>query len=322
VYLGYLTAVLGFSWGCVQTGLTPDADPVIESVQITETFVQVSNPKVDVLWVVDNTGSMAEEQAALAASFEAFVEAMDDASLGYQLGVVTTEVDAERAGELRGNPWIITSESADASQAFAEAISVGTDGAGAEAGLSAMMLALSEPLISSVNRGFRRSDAALHVIAVSDDDDDSEASSAHPVSDPVGEALAFLEDEAAATGLPAFFSAVVCDDVGGCACQGGAIYGERYIDVAAATGGVVSGICDGDLAAVVGALGALSITYPDTFPLQSAPADGDVVIDVDGERVSDGWVLTDDPAVVFDEPPAPGALIQVTYELTWLESAE
>jgi len=321
VRLCYFAAISGFSWGCVQTGLTPDADPVVESVKVTETFLQVSNPKVDVLWVVDNTGSMAAEQAALAVSFERFVEAMDEAALAYQLGVVTTEVDAVGAGELLGNPWIITPESEDASVAFADAVSVGTDGAGAEAGLAAMMLALDEPLRSTSNRGFRRDDAALHVIVVSDDDDDSDASVVHPTPEPVSAAVDFLDAEAEATGLPAFFSAVVCDEVGGCTCQGGAIYGERYMDVADATGGVVSSICEGDLGAVVAALGELSITYPDTFPLQSVPTDGDVVVDVDGARVSEGWTLTDAPAVVFDAPPAPGAIIEVSYELTWVESS-
>ena len=38
----------------------------------TDVFEQAKNNEVDILWVIDNSGSMAEEQAALADGFTAF----------------------------------------------------------------------------------------------------------------------------------------------------------------------------------------------------------------------------------------------------------
>lgn len=48
--------------------------------------------KVDVLLVVDNSGSMGEEQANLAANFGAFVDTLEDAGADYRIAVTTTDV--------------------------------------------------------------------------------------------------------------------------------------------------------------------------------------------------------------------------------------
>ena len=301
--------------GCgIDFGIDDPDDEVVAPVRVTETFEQRPDPKVDVLWVVDNTASMAEEQAALADSFDRFAEAADDAGLAYQFGVVTTDMSGADAGVLQGNPWIITPALDDPGAAFADAVSVGTDGISAEAGLAAMLEALSPALLDGANRGFRRDDAALHVVVVSDDDDDS----ADLLDDPVGDALALLQAEAAG-GHPAFLSALVCTTTAGCSCDGaGGIYGGDYIEVADATGGVVSEVCSGELGSIAATLGEMSITYLDTFELQAAPETGDVLVWVDAERVDEGehWeLLADPPAIWFYEPPAAGAVIEVSYAL-------
>ncbi len=291
----------------------PDAQ-VQEPVRVTETFEQRPDPKVDVLWVVDNTGSMAEEQAALAESFDRFAEEADAANLAYQLGVVTTDMSGDAAGVLQGNPWIITPALDDPGAAFADAVSVGTDAVGAEAGLAAMLEALSPELLEGANRGFRRADAALHVVVVSDDDDDSGAL----LSDPVGAALALLDEESS-EGAPAYFSALVCTATTGCSCGGsGGVYAADYIEVAQAAGGVISDVCEGDLGSIVATLGEMSITYLDTFELQATPETGDVLVWVDGVRAVEGedWVLlSDPPAVQFYEPPPAGAVIEISYAM-------
>lgn len=56
------------------------------------------NKDVDILFVIDNSGSMGEEQATLAANFEAFIGVLeeDDVEANYRIGVTTTD---------NGNPW-------------------------------------------------------------------------------------------------------------------------------------------------------------------------------------------------------------------------
>lgn len=285
-----------------------------EEVFVTETFEQASLPRIDVLWVVDSTASMAEEQLALGDAFPALARALGDAGLSFHLGVVTTEVDELDGGVLQGDPWIITSNTPDAAAAFADAVAVGSSGDGPEAGLGAMILALTEPNRGGANRGFRRADAALHVVVVSDDDDHSDAWLGE---DPADAALAFLASESAASGSPALLSAVIGAPGTGCRGDGGqAQPGDRYAEVALASGGVVEDICQADLSGVAARMGELSQAFPTRFTLQSAPYQGEARVSVDGARVDSGWRLeADPPTIVFDEAPAPGALIEVTYQL-------
>ena len=125
-------------------------DPVV----VVETFEQAPHEKVDLLFVIDDTGSMAEEQAALSDSFVALVEAVDGLGLAYHFGVVTTASSGDEAGVLQGDPWIVTAASDDPVGDLAQAVEVGTSGV-EEAGLAAMITALSEPVIDNENRGLQ-----------------------------------------------------------------------------------------------------------------------------------------------------------------------
>lgn len=56
------------------------------------------NKDVDILFVIDNSGSMGEEQATLAANFGAFIAVLEEEGVeaNYRIGVTTTD---------NGNPW-------------------------------------------------------------------------------------------------------------------------------------------------------------------------------------------------------------------------
>jgi hypothetical protein len=53
------------------------------------------NKKVDVLLVIDNSGSMGEEQANLAANFGPFIEKLEAAGADYRIGITTTDVGGQ-----------------------------------------------------------------------------------------------------------------------------------------------------------------------------------------------------------------------------------
>ncbi len=61
----------------------------------TDVFQQRRRNTVDVLMVIDNSCSMAEEQNKLAANFSAFISAFDDIDVDWQIGVVTTDMYSE-----------------------------------------------------------------------------------------------------------------------------------------------------------------------------------------------------------------------------------
>ncbi|MFV8756019.1 vWA domain-containing protein [Nannocystaceae bacterium ST9] len=71
----------------------------LQTGQECQAQVELSiNKDVDILFVIDNSGSMGEEQANLAANFGAFIELLEDSDVGanYRIGVTTSD---------NGNPW-------------------------------------------------------------------------------------------------------------------------------------------------------------------------------------------------------------------------
>ncbi len=164
-------------------------------------FLQETVRKVDILWLVDNSPKMKDAQESLADNFEMFINDLvgADPPINYHLAVVTTDAATER-GLLRqlidsneqeimgadGRPlrFIACNDpdldeecnvgsEADAEEIFKQTVQVGVEGTPIERGLLAVQLALSEPLHSGDNAGFLRDDAALYMIAISEEDDSS-----------------------------------------------------------------------------------------------------------------------------------------------------
>lgn len=157
--------------------------------------------KMDVLFIVDDSGSMAEEQSNLATNFPRFVEVLDayrtetGEPLDYRLGVTTTGTDittrisfppsfplppmeiSEEGPEgqlLSGcgmtRPWIERSDG-DVASTFSCLAQVGTSGSGVEMPLYALELALTERMVDGTNAGFLREDALLAVVILTDEND-------------------------------------------------------------------------------------------------------------------------------------------------------
>lgn len=132
--------------------------------------------RVEILWVVDNSGSMGDEQDLLAANFDYFINALTNVSdeeqvgisgktiteliesyffyklnpdkdIDFQIGVTTTDTndDGER-GKLVGEPKIITPDTENLIDVFKANVVVGALGAGYEKGLEAARLAVCRAL--------------------------------------------------------------------------------------------------------------------------------------------------------------------------------
>ena len=311
--LGCWLAVLCTA-GCGEFGVSDHDEAVQNPIFVEDSFVQAPLPKLDVLWVIDDTPSMAEEQIALAEALSTFTDALSQADLAWQVGVVRTDISGEDAGVLQGLPWVITPSLDDPAGALAEAAAVGLAGQPPESGVAAAWLALSEPLRNGLNSGLRRSDAALHIVIVSDSDDASD----RLLGGRPDEAFAlFLASEESRTGQPATLSAVVGDAPGGCAGQSGvAREGARYIAVADASGGTVQSICEPSFTSVISAIASNTVPWTLRFELSEEPVLTTVRVQVDGRRQDEGWELQTSPAaVLFELAPDPGAEIQVRYQV-------
>ncbi len=188
-------------------------------VEQDQSFLAPEPTPADILFVVDNSGSMREEQENLADNFELFINELAGTG-NYRIAVITTDQssvgDEERAGlatflfsdvepyraRLRfdldfctdtGIPLgcfrgddpaarIIDSSALspqDQVAFFQRNVRVGTCGSGTEQGLRAMENALSKLDGGQCNTGFVRPDANLVLIFVSDENDDDDA----PIAD-------------------------------------------------------------------------------------------------------------------------------------------
>jgi hypothetical protein len=168
----------------------------------TDVYAPIPRPrKVDILFMVDNSLSMKEEQENLARNFPAFIDELKNIKGGLpdvHIGVVTSDLGAgtlaesgchpegERAvfrggdkacGLDPGSRFIAASEGekvrnyqGDLARVFACMAQVGTNGCGYEHQLAATARALS-PQLTPENAGFLRDDAFLQIVLITDEDD-------------------------------------------------------------------------------------------------------------------------------------------------------
>ncbi|MFP2924765.1 choice-of-anchor D domain-containing protein [Pyxidicoccus sp. 3LG] len=303
-------------------------------VEKTDDFVQQDVSKVDVLFVVDNTDSMAVEQTRLVEAVPTFVETAVEKGVNLHVAVTTTGIqpapqsnpaDDCPGGALGGEAGrffpadntfnrLLSSAMPDLAAQLQRNVQVGKC-AEVEEGFEAMRRALSRPLVNNVddprtrlprdgNAGFLREEAALVVLFVSDEDDHS--------PDAV-ETYVQWAQQLKGENQPqrATFYAIAPPEEG-CGTAGGA--GTRYAEATARTGGEVVSVCAPDYRPLLRAVGDKAFSPQSVFPLSEVPEPGSIVVTVNGSPVTGGWSY-DGPtnSVEFDTVPAPGSRISVTY---------
>jgi hypothetical protein len=297
-----------------------------------DVFVQEPPEAVDILMIVDNSGSMAPYQDQLGQNFEQFISFFVGANVDYHIGVTTTDPGFEEptpttgcpnppdpaAGRILGD--VITPETDDPAATFQEIVNVGTCGSGFEMGLEAARMAVTEPLASDENAGFLREDATLSIIFVSDEED----SSPWPVNDYINE---FFEIKGQRARNIFNASALTVTNEDKCTAEQAAASspGDRYVDVAKQTNGLIGNLCAENFSDIVTELSLNVSQLHDTFYLSGEPDTSTLTVTVDETEIpcSDGaWTyqrLTLDgeekPAVVFerDQMPEVGSKITVRY---------
>lgn len=255
----------------------PDEELVIvpvrgdaSAVAIAEDIFTQGQNDIDVLWVIDNSGSMNQEQARVVAGITAFFDPFTSLGLDYHMGVITTDVvNPAMSGNLFGEPRWIQADTPNGQGEFSENLLVGVDDMGDESGLYAMELALSEPILSGYNAGFYRPSAALAVIFLSDEPEQSAQDALHYI-----DFLEGLKPEAARIGV----SAIVGDRAAGCTatCDGAANDaqpGDKYIDVVEAFGGLFGSMCTCDISTFLGDIGNAATAPSRTYTLEELPLD-------------------------------------------------
>ncbi len=316
-----------------QDGVHHDIGLAVEGITgtgRTETFVLPEQPKVDMLWVIDGSGSMSEEQAALRENSEAFIQQAVASGADVRIAVTGMSLE-ENGGALIGDPAIIRFGALDNSGMSAnEAIAAFSDnvqdvyGSDTERAFDAAIAALGLPRPGENQEPFLREDAVLSVVFVSDEDDQSPGD------------VEFYVDYFQSLKGPQHlemvqFFAIVGDARYGCSTseQGAtASAGDRYIEVAdrcnTHAGTHFLSICEEDWSDIFEPIGDVlfSFTYVHmrTYALGQTPVPGSLAVLVDGNGWDTNWWLYDSVlnAVRFTENhhPAPGSTVAIAYQVS------
>ena len=132
-------------------------------------------PNLDILFVIDDSGSMGTHQQNLSNNIGLFADAIVKTKfLDYHVGVITSsEYGPSAAGKLQGNPRYVERSTKDGLVALANNLLVGINGDSNEEFFEPMYQALTPPLVNGFNSGFLRQDSYLAIIIVTDTDDQS-----------------------------------------------------------------------------------------------------------------------------------------------------
>lgn len=297
-------------------------------------FQQRTVQKSDVLFVVDNSGSMGDDQGTLASNFDSFISSFQDSTLDWHVGVVAGDLDGNqnewgRLREYGGERWV-HSDTPDPVAAFNAMANIGADGAGScEMGLEASFNALGWLAGNGQwNAGFYREDALLSIVIVSDEADHG------GVADPFGGCDGITPDEYIPWLLynlkgpggseMIFFTGIIGDRPSGCETgQNSADVGEGYWEVIDAVEGNFHSLCSTDWGAFLYGLGLEAAGLKSSFRLRRVPLPESIVVSLDGVVV-DSTLWTYDRvqnSVEFPVDQIPPALTEVRVEYVLAEDA-
>ena len=301
--------------------------------------------KVDLLWVVDTSGSMSEEQAYLATNFNALIGALSASGQDFQTAITTTDICQDQIPDdlaqrvcpvpyggsasthLRGSfvgetgHKVLKRGDADLIQRFNDYTRLGVNGSGFEHGLKAAEMGITKSL-SGANEPLIRKDAFLAVIVVSDEEDDGiglsrvDAYSGHNF---VAEGLTtfrYTEDDLVTylkntKGQGNFSVSAITPTrlAGGTLCSAPHTQpleeGTQYIAAAQKTGGIVQSICDTNWNQSLALLGADLSSQISQVVLPSTPDPATIKVKIDGLDTSAWSYVPANNAVKFNTGSVP-----------------
>ena len=311
-----------FTFGLSACGSkNPSYSLLADQQQFTQSASDLNN-KVDILWVVDNSGSMQPAQDNLIANFRSFVTDFSSKAYDFSISVVTTDAylaanqfrnDANRAklrdrGLNGSNQWVTTGlpriipTTPNLIDTFVINARQGTSGSGDERAFSS----LKEAILNPINTPTLRDGAFLAVIIVSDEDDFSSSTrpewswvrggtADHSYSSPGLETVSSYIDffDQVTGSVPSnrrhtVSTIAILDD----ACWNtyrqtspGAIKGLRYIELADATRGIKGSICDSSFSESLRTIQNQIFELSTRFVLNRVPIPESIRVTVNGNAV-------------------------------------
>lgn len=294
-------------------------------------FQQRTVQKSDILFVVDNSGSMGDDQEELAANFDQFISSFSGSTLDWHVGVVAGDLEPGnenewgRLREYQGERWVHPG-TPDPVTAFNAMANIGANGSGeCEMGLEASFSALGWLTGNGQwNAGFYREDALLSIVIVSDEIDHAGESSPFGGCEGIGpdEYIPWLLYNLKGYGSSdmVHFTGIIGDRPNGCeTADNSADAGDGYWEVIDAVGGNFHSLCSADWGTFLYGVGLEAAGLKSSFRLRRVPAEGTIEVRWDGVAVEGGTWTYDRVrnSVEFEVAniPPPLTVVEVEYVL-------
>jgi len=261
-----------------------------------ELFTEPGVPPVDVMLLIDHSGSMeGNNKSDVKQGMPDFVNQLQAVS-DWQLIEVTKNNGC-------ANDGILTSATPNASDLLVKhAFKAG----GSIPYLTEALLELADVALSKTgpgqcNDGFLRPGALLHIIAISDEPEQSGRDYSY-----------WLNDYYNYVSSPDFVKVSTVADINN-ACGSGA--GE-YVDAATATGGSLLNICGSTWGANFGDIASSVLAGARSYNLAQSAIEGTIVVTVDGTPTT-SWTYTPtgNTVSISDPPIGDGNVVEITYNV-------
>lgn len=300
--------------------------------------------KLDVLFVIDNSGSMQTSQANLAQNFPSFINYFKNRGYDFRLAITTTDayygdqfVDVgcslcnvqqtqfRASSNATGNIRVFDNNTSNLEQVFSDTVKVGINGSGDERAFSSFKAALNSPL----NTNFHRTNAYLSVIIVSDSDDFSHddinlnesysQATLHPITTYVNFLKNFTRGNAS-TDFSVSTIGVLEDSCKNLLNQERKI-STRYMALSDATGGTKNSLCNSFDTVLNNISAQIASNVQAQFQLNRAPIISTIRVIIDGVIVPqdalNGWTYDAATKIVTvhgSYSPQSGASITINFD--------
>jgi len=265
----------------------------------TDTWEIPSDPPTDIMFAIDQSCSMDDDQRRLATNFSTFISLLSSYSNDWQIIIANNDDGCNQTGILTpstpGYQTLFTDQVTRGGDRFTEALlTVGARAAEASA------------YAGGCNYGFMRPGAAFHLVVVSDEPEQSQ----YLGSDNWSTLVTRMQTAKGDPGMVKV-SAIAGDYPGGC---GSADAGDGYYQAVQATSGEFISICsDWANSTTLESLASASIIQ-NSFELLQTPIPETISVYVNGTEVT-GWTYdpTTNTVLIESADPGEGDLVEISY---------
>lgn len=282
----------------VQAGCGNGAATKYDLDQTGQNFGQkiLYNNKVDIVFVVDNSTSMAQHQERLNSQIPTLVSILQSLKMDYHIVAISTSMGLDgNGGQFLGSPKVLSASTPNLQALLQQRIALGDTGSNNERGLFSLETVLSPSYLSMEGQGFLRDEALLAVIELSDENDKSGKTASYYAS--MFEKLKPADSEGRKSWIFNFIGVLENSS----ACRTFNDYSEVgtiQMQLADLSGGNKESLCSNSLASAVTNIKARIVQILTDFYLKTKPVKNTLKIAVNGVFVSEdannGWTYVEE----------------------------